>query len=70
MVKMISSTLLQNFLNFEHNPTDATFTLNTVIKLRSETAKLSTRRKGLIQDSAQTPNLVFSNSALACILSF
>lgn len=33
MVKIISSTLLQNFLNFEHNPTDATFTLNTVFKL-------------------------------------
>lgn len=25
----------QNFLNFEHNPTDATFTLNTVLKLNA-----------------------------------
>lgn len=36
--------------------------------MRNGTAELSTNRKGLIQHSAQTPNLVFSNSACTCIL--
>lgn len=33
MVKIISSTILQSFIGFEYNPTDATFTLNVILKL-------------------------------------
>lgn len=33
MVKVISSTILQSFIGLEYNPTDATFTLNVVLKL-------------------------------------
>lgn len=44
MVKVVSSAILQSFRGFEYNPTDATFTLNTVLKLNGVMHKKWNRR--------------------------